>query len=49
MRDAGPSWFVNGEDNLALLDEELVEALLDETIRAVLREVIRLPERHRKS
>jgi transcriptional regulator with XRE-family HTH domain len=38
-----PSWFVDGEDNLALLDEELVEALRDETSRAVLREVVRLP------
>jgi transcriptional regulator with XRE-family HTH domain len=43
-----PSWFVDGEDNLALLDEELLEALRDETARAVLREVIRLPERDRK-
>ena len=42
------AWFVDGEDNLALLDEELVEALRDETTRAVLREVIRLPERERK-
>ncbi len=37
-----------GEDNLALLDEELVEALRDETARAVLREVSRLPERERR-
>jgi transcriptional regulator with XRE-family HTH domain len=43
-----PSWFVDGEDNLALLDEELVEALRDETTRAVLREVVRLPERDRR-
>jgi transcriptional regulator with XRE-family HTH domain len=43
-----PSWFVDGEDNLALLDEELVEALRDETSRAVLREVIRLSERERR-
>jgi transcriptional regulator with XRE-family HTH domain len=43
-----PSWFVDGEDNLALLDEELMEALQDETARAVLREVIRLPERERR-
>ncbi len=43
-----PSWFLNREDNLALLDEELVEALRDETARAVLREVVRLPERERK-
>ena len=43
-----PSWFVDGEDNLALLDEELVEALRDETTRAVLREVSRLPERERR-
>jgi len=45
---ARPSWFVDGEDNLALLDEELVEALRDETARAVLREAARLPERDRK-
>src|SRR3712207_3942525 len=45
---ARPSWFVDGEDNLALLDEELVEALRDETARAVLREVGRLPERDRR-
>jgi hypothetical protein len=43
-----PSWFVDDEDNLALLDEELLEALRDETARAVLREVIRLPERDRR-
>jgi transcriptional regulator with XRE-family HTH domain len=36
---ARPSWFVDGEDNLALLDE---------TARAVLREVIGLPERERR-
>ena len=45
---AHPSWFVDSEDNLALLDEELVEALRDETARAVLRELRRLPERDRK-
>jgi len=45
---ARPSWFVDGDDNLALLDEELVEALRDETARAVLREVGRLSERDRK-
>jgi DNA-directed RNA polymerase specialized sigma24 family protein len=43
-----PSWFLDREDKLALLDEELVEALRDETSRAVLREVARLPERERK-
>jgi transcriptional regulator with XRE-family HTH domain len=51
LRDASgvrPSWFVDGEDNLALLDEELVETLRDETSRAVLREVVRLPERDRR-
>jgi hypothetical protein len=32
-----PSWFVDREDNLTLLDKELVEALRDETSRAVLR------------
>ncbi len=45
---ARPSWFVDAKDNLALLDEELVEALRGETARAVLREVSRLPERERK-
>jgi transcriptional regulator with XRE-family HTH domain len=45
---ARPTWFVDSEDNLALLDEELVEALRDETARAILREVIRLPERERR-
>jgi transcriptional regulator with XRE-family HTH domain len=45
---ARPSWFLDGEDNLVLLDEELVEALRDETARTVLREVIRLPERERR-
>jgi hypothetical protein len=39
---------VDSEDNLALLDEELMEALRDETAREVLREVIRLPERERR-
>jgi hypothetical protein len=31
-----------------LLDEEMAEALRDETARAVLRKVIRLPERERR-
>ena len=43
-----PSWFLDEEGNPALLDEELLEALRDETARAVLREVIRLPERDRR-
>jgi hypothetical protein len=43
-----PSWFLDGEANLALLDEELVEALQDETARAILREVVRLPDRERR-
>jgi transcriptional regulator with XRE-family HTH domain len=43
-----PSWFVDGEDKLTLLDEELAEALRDETACDVLREVARLPERERK-
>ena len=43
-----PSWFVDGEDNVALLDGELVEGLRDETARAILREAIRLPERDRR-
>ena len=36
------------KDPLALFDEELMEALRDETARAILREVVRLPERDRK-
>ena len=43
-----PSWFLDREDKLALLDKELVEALRDETARAILREVVRLPEREKK-
>jgi len=43
-----PSWFLDRGDKLALLDEELVEALRDESERAVLREVSRLPERDRR-
>lgn len=41
------SWFLSQDDKPALLDEEVVEALRDETARAVLREVIRLPEEER--
>ena len=48
VSSARPSWFVDGEDNLALLDDELVEALRDVTARAVLCEVGRLPERERR-
>ena len=43
-----PSWFLDQDEKLTLLDEELVEALRDETARTVLREVIRLPERERR-
>ena len=43
-----PSWLLDRDDNLTLLDKEVVEALQDETVRAVLREVIRLPERERR-
>src|SRR5215218_9164365 len=43
-----PLWLLDGEDNLALLDEELVEALRVDTARAVLREVGRLPDRERR-
>ena len=45
---ARPSWFLDRDDKLTLLDEELVEALRDETARTVLREVARLPEQERK-
>ena len=43
-----PSWFLDREEKPTLLDEELVEALRDETARAILREVVRLPERERR-
>jgi hypothetical protein len=43
-----PSWFVDREEKPLLLDEEAVEALRDETAGAILREVIRLPERERR-
>ncbi len=43
-----PSWFLDRDDKPALLDEELVEALRDETARAILREVVRLSERERR-
>ncbi len=36
------------DDNLTLLDEEVTAALQAETVRAVLREVMGLPERERK-
>ena len=39
---------VDREDNLTLLNEEVVAALQDETARAVLREVMLLPEQERK-
>jgi transcriptional regulator with XRE-family HTH domain len=43
-----PSWLVDRDDNLTLLDEEVAAALKDETARAVLREVMQLPERERR-
>jgi transcriptional regulator with XRE-family HTH domain len=43
-----PSWFLDRDDNLTLVDEEVAAALQDETVRAVLREVMRLPQRERK-
>ena len=43
-----PSWFLDRDDKPALLNEELVEALRDETARAILREVVRLSERERR-
>ena len=43
-----PSWFLDREEKPTLLDVELVEALRDETARAVLREVVRLPEGERR-
>ena len=47
-RSVRTSWFQDRDDKLALLDEEVVEALQEETVRAVLREVMRLPERESK-
>jgi len=44
---ARPAWFLDRDDELALLDEDLVKALRDETTRALLREVGHLPERER--
>ncbi len=44
----GPPSFRDSEANLALLDEEIAEALRDETVHTILREVVRLPERNRK-
>ncbi len=43
-----PSWLLDRDDNLTLLDEEVTAALQAETVRAVLREVMGLPERERK-
>jgi hypothetical protein len=41
------SWFLDREERSALLDEEGLEALRDEVAGAIVREVIRLPERER--
>ena len=43
-----PSWFLDRDDKPTLLDEEAVQALRDETTRAILREVTRLPKRDRR-
>ena len=43
-----PSWFEDRDGKLTLLEEEVVRALQDESARAVLREVMRLPERERR-
>ncbi len=43
-----PSWFLDRDDKPALLDEELVESLRDETARAILREVVRLSRSERR-
>ena len=48
MPGVRPSWLLDRDDNLTLLDEEVAAALQDETVRAVLREVMGLPERERK-
>jgi transcriptional regulator with XRE-family HTH domain len=42
------SWLLDRDDNLTLLDEEVAAALQGETVRAVLQEVMGLPERERK-
>ncbi len=43
-----PSYFLNREKKPLLFDEEVVNALQDDTANATLREVIRLPKRERK-
>ncbi len=48
MPSAHTLWFLGRDDKPTLLDEEVVEALRDETARAVLREVVRLPEEERR-
>jgi hypothetical protein len=45
--DIASSWFLDREERPALLDEQGLEALRDEVAGAILREVIRLPERER--
>jgi hypothetical protein len=46
--DIASSWFLDREEERpALLDEQGLEALRDEVAGAILREVIRLPERER--
>jgi hypothetical protein len=41
-------WFMESQEEPLILDEEAVRALRDETAAAVLREVMRLPERERR-
>ena len=43
-----PSWSLDRDGRPALLDEELVEALRGKTVRAILREVVRLSEGGRR-
>ena len=48
LSDARPSWFLDRDDKPTLLNEEMVEALRDETTRAILQELVRLAERNRR-
>jgi DNA-binding transcriptional ArsR family regulator len=42
-----PSYLLDRHTDLSVLDEEVLEALADETARAILRESARLPEREK--
>jgi hypothetical protein len=46
--DVPPSYLLDRAKELPVLDEEVLEALTDETTGAILRESVRLPEREKK-